>query len=151
VNLFDPGLKDSGSRDKAKLDPDSHPPSRADILSETLYLANVYPWATCGDLDEASWRALHAAASDVISRSYTAQAAISTVRSEDGAGEQPSVGQAGSRSLSKTRGTMFTFQLYVYRHTTTSDGLAVRKDEGPHKRSIFWVPERQVVGKVITP
>ena len=46
------------------------------ILSESLYLARVFPWARCGQLDDATWHDLHAAASDVIARSHAAQARL---------------------------------------------------------------------------
>jgi formamidopyrimidine-DNA glycosylase len=40
----------------------------ADILSETLYLAQIWPFARCGDLQDDDWVQIHAAASDVIER-----------------------------------------------------------------------------------
>ena len=45
------------------------------LLSETLYKARVYPWASCGDLDPAAWAAVHAAAAETIGTSYAAQSA----------------------------------------------------------------------------
>ena len=103
------------------------------ILSETLYLARVFPWAACGDLDSEAWSAVHAAAADVCHRSYTSQRALAASQA--------------SGALSATRGTTFTFRLHVYRQARTAEGLAVLKAEGPHKRSVFWVPSLQVRGR----
>ena len=123
------------------------------ILSETLYLSRVHPFARCGDLDEVDWERVHAAACDVISRSYNSQRALADKQAEQAAAAaqaaQAAAGEAGggARSLSATRGTTFTFELHVFRRSTTADGLRVRKDEGPHKRSVYWVPERQLRGR----
>uniref|UniRef100_A0A7S3B397 Formamidopyrimidine-DNA glycosylase H2TH DNA-binding domain-containing protein n=1 Tax=Haptolina ericina TaxID=156174 RepID=A0A7S3B397_9EUKA len=106
------------------------------ILSETLYKASVYPWALCGALGEADWEAVHAAAMETIRGSYAAQAALAAA--------------GGAAALSATRGTFAAieprFELLVYRQAAAPDGFAVRRDEGPHGRSVFWVPERQVRG-----
>ena len=107
------------------------------ILSEVMYLARVYPWATCGALDDDTWAAVHAAATDVIGRSYAAQSQMAT-------GD----GDADTPRLSATYGTLFAFELYAYRRTTCPDGNAVRQDKGPHGRSVFWVPERQTRGRL---
>lgn len=108
------------------------------ILSETLYKAAVYPWAACSDLDADDWTAVHAAASETIRASYAAQAALAS---------------AGPGAVSLTRGTFAAleprFELLAYGRTYAADAgaLALRKDEGPHGRSVFWAPQRQVRGK----
>ena len=114
------------------------------ILSETLFLARIWPWARCGDLSDEEWTAVHEAASDVIERSYRSQRALA----EANAAEAVAARGAGTRSLSATRGTTFTFELHVFRRTQTASGMAVRHSEGPHKRSIFWVEELQTRGRV---
>ena len=117
------------------------------ILSETLYLSRVYPWATCGALDDAAWEAVHAAATDVIGRSYAAQ---SEMAREAARRSQPrrSSGGGGAAALSRTYGTLFSFELYAYRQQRCGlEGLAVRQDKGPHGRSVFWVPQRQTRGR----
>ena len=107
------------------------------ILSETLYKASIYPWAVCGALEEADWKAVHAAATETIEASYAAQAALAAA--------------GGAGSLSVTCGTFQEiepeFHLQVYRQTQTAEGRLVRRDEGPHGRSVFWVAERQVRGR----
>ena len=138
------------------------------ILSESLYLARLYPWACCGDLADEDWVALHAAITDVIARSYhsqnaladsqaaAAEGSVAPAASSAGQGQgqgqrmasSAGQGQVRSRTLSSTRGTTYTFELHVFRRTSTADGLAVRQDEGPHKRSVHWVPERQVRARV---
>ena len=100
-------------------------------MSETLYLAEVWPFARCGDLEEADWARLHAAASDVIQRSYSSQRALAEQQASSGS------------PISATRGTTYSFELHVFRRPCTADGAPVRRDEGPHKRSVYWVPERQ--------
>lgn len=109
------------------------------ILSETLYLSRVYPWAKCGDLDEAAWADVHAAAADVIERSFSSQRSLAEAQRQ---------AEGQRRSLSVTRGTTYTFRLHVFRQAKTAQGLVVRKADGPHKRSVFWVEELQVRGKV---
>ena len=100
------------------------------ILSEALYRARVWPWASCGDLSEDEWRDLHAAVANVINLSYASQKA-SVV---DG--------------VSTTRGN-FNFRLLVYRQEMAGDerGLRVQKSEGPHGRAVFWVPQLQTRGR----
>lgn len=104
------------------------------ILSETLYLSRVWPWAKCAALDEEAWAAVHSAATDVIARSYAAQSALAS--------------GAARGDVSATYGTLFSFELYAYRRQTSPEGLAVRQEVGPHGRSVFWVPERQTRGLV---
>jgi hypothetical protein len=50
---------------------------------------------------------------------------------------------ARRRIISATRGTTYTFELHVFRRQRTADGAQVVRDEGPHKRSVYWVPDRQ--------
>ena len=45
-----------------------------------------------------------------------------------------------------TRGSFGDFELAVYRRDRTPTGAPVVRDEGPHGRSVFWVPERQTRG-----
>ena len=127
------------------------------ILSETLYLARVHPWALCADLDDDAWAEVHAAANDVIQRSYTAQAQLASAAARTAAepteaAEDPCQRQGDRttptpvRRLAPTRGTTFAFRLYVYRQMRSEDGHAVLRGDGPHGRSIFWVPERQTRG-----
>ena len=105
------------------------------LLSETLYKARVWPWAACGDLDDAEWAEVHAAAAETIHASYEAQAALAAAEQE---------------GVAATRGTFAAmqprFQLLVYRREV-ADGLAVRRNEGPHGRAVFWVPQRQTRGR----
>ncbi|EOD35591.1 putative formamidopyrimidine-DNA glycosylase [Emiliania huxleyi CCMP1516] len=109
------------------------------VLSEVLYKARVYPWAACADLVDSDWAEVHAAASQTLRASYASQAAIAAAA----AGDDPSA----------TRGTFAAmeprFKLLVYRQAATADGLAVRVAEGPHGRSVHWVPERQVRGSTV--
>jgi formamidopyrimidine-DNA glycosylase len=106
------------------------------LLSESLYKAQVHPFAVCGDLSNADWAALHEAASRTTVASYASQAALAAA--------------AGDGALSATYGTFAemepAFQLLVYRRSE-ADGLPVRQEEGPHGRSIFWVPEKQTRGR----
>jgi formamidopyrimidine-DNA glycosylase len=109
------------------------------ILSESLFLASLWPMAKCADLDGAAWADLHAAVRDVITRSYTSQSALAAAESS----AESSASSHRGGVISATRGTTFTFQLYVYGRSFTNEGLRVRKDVGPHGRSIFWVPQQQ--------
>jgi formamidopyrimidine-DNA glycosylase len=90
------------------------------ILSEALYRAGVYPFARCADLDiDGAWAALHRAIFDVMSESYDAQGANWHSR----------------------------FELQVYSKRVDPEGRAVLRAEGPHKRAVWYVPERQLIGK----
>lgn len=100
------------------------------ILSETLFAAEVWPWARVGDLDKEAWDAIYEAATDVVGRSYTSQAALA---------EQ----QGG---LSATRGTTWSFELRAYRQEQTPCGERIVKSEGPHGRAVFWSPTLQTRG-----
>mmetsp|Transcript_24755 Transcript_24755/g.50214 ORF Transcript_24755/g.50214 Transcript_24755/m.50214 type:complete len:154 (+) Transcript_24755:277-738(+) len=106
------------------------------VLSELLYKARIYPWAACADLAEAEWVEVHAAASETLRTSYAAQAALATAASDS--------------APFATRGTFAAmqpqFELLVYRRVATPEG-PVRVDEGPHGRSVHWVPQRQVRGR----
>ena len=87
---------------------------------------------------------MHSAAADVVARSYTSQALAAGLSGE---GEHATPASAARRPISPTRGTMAEFKLHVYRQQATSDGdHLVLQAEGPHKRSIFWVPHRQTGG-----
>lgn len=105
------------------------------LLSEILFKARVYPWASCANLDEADWTRVHAAAAETVVGSFVAQAALLS---------------AGG-GVSTTKGTWAeiepAFRLLVYGREQTDCGRAVRRDEGPHGRSVFWVPELQVRGR----
>lgn len=89
------------------------------ILSEALYRARVDPFASCGALDGAGWAALHAAISAVMTESFAVQ---------------------GS-------GWRQRFALRVYARAADPEGRAVVRCTGPHKRSIYYVPEVQRVGQ----
>ena len=108
------------------------------VLSEVLYKARVYPWAACADLADAEWVEVHAAAAETLRASYAAQAALATATA------------AADAAPSVTRGTFAAirpqFELLAYRRTETPEG-PVRVDEGPHGRSVHWVPQRQVRGR----
>ena len=104
------------------------------ILCEALYAARVWPWARCGALAADEWDGLHAAVDAVVRASYFSQRdAAARGRARD----------AGH--LSVTRGE-FGFELCVYRRARTPDGAAVRRDDGPHGRGVYWVPEVQTCG-----
>lgn len=96
------------------------------LLSEALHRAAVWPWAACGDLSPEQWEALYEATSHVTVASYAAQAA----------GKTPISG-----GLSELEAHGFT--LAVYRRDRTPDGHAVRRDVGPHGRSVHWAPDVQ--------
>lgn len=102
------------------------------VLSETLHAARVWPWARCGDLDDEAWADVHAAAADVIGRSYSSQAALAAAQ--------------GRGAISATRGTTWTFELRAYRQTRTACGQPIVRAEGPHGRAVFWAPELQTRG-----
>lgn len=90
------------------------------VLSEALYRARVDPFARCADLDlDGAWAGLHRAVLDVMTESYDAQGA----------------------------GWHSQFELRVYSKRVDPEGRAVLRAEGPHKRSVWYVPERQVIGR----
>ena len=100
------------------------------ILCEALYAARVWPWARAGVLDDAHWDELHAAIDAIVRSSYSSQRAV-LARPGDVA----------------AIGGNFGFELHMYRRATTPAGEAVRRDEAPHGRNVYWVPERQTRGR----
>ena len=105
------------------------------ILCEALHAARVWPWARCGALAADEWDGLHAAVDAVVRASYRAQRDAAARRRGRDAGH-----------LSVTRGE-FGFELRVYRRARTPEGAAVRRDDGPHGRGVYWVPEMQTRGR----
>ena len=101
------------------------------VLSEALHRARVHPFAECGALDDDDWAALHEAIDATIAGSYRSQRAAAA---------------AGAGGPSVTRGSFGDFELAVYRRDRTPTGALVQRDEGPHGRSVFWVPESQTRG-----
>lgn len=85
------------------------------ILSEALYRAKIDPFISCGELDQARWRALHGAVSEVMRESFAAQG----------------------------RGWRERFVLQVYQRKLDPEGRVVVRSVGPHKRAIWYVPEVQ--------
>lgn len=99
------------------------------ILSEVLYAARVHPWAIVADISEAGWADLYHCAAAIISASYRAQAS-------------PALGIAHGSVQDMTEAAE-GFSVKVYRRSRCPAGHAVVREEGPHGRSIHWVPQLQ--------
>jgi formamidopyrimidine-DNA glycosylase len=98
------------------------------ILSEVLYMSRIHPWALCCDLQTEHLLALHQAINRVMQASYRSQSSR--------------FAQARRQQLAES-----AFKFLVYMREVCSQGYPVRKEIGPHKRGIHWVPELQVHGQ----
>ena len=136
------------------------------ILAEGLYVAELYPWMKVGELKEEDIDRLYYGLLDIILRSCRSQVDIARARFDGGSGkcgrteEFKSSGGGGGLDLSflgqegqessmedgmQTRGGCGShFKLRVYGQKRDANGYAVVRDmNGPHKRTIWWVPEVQ--------
>ena len=134
------------------------------LLSEILYATGTHPWARLGDVEPLRWRLLYDAALRTIRASYLEQlqdyyqAAQRTdkegpslaVADDTGyhVAGSPSSAVSSSIPLSyEERRTGEAYEWQVYRQVTCPEGLSVRREEGPHGRTVHWIPERQVGAK----
>ena len=138
------------------------------LLSETLHLAAVHPFARCATRDlpqpptisrdltrspiTSHGRPVRfARCADLSAADWAAvHAAASNVTAASYAAQTALAAARASGSLSLTHGTLDAmaasgdFRLRVYRRTADATrGLPVLKQTGPHGRSIFWVPQMQ--------
>ena len=114
------------------------------ILAEALYAARIHPWARVGDVaqDDGVVAALHAAISDISMGSLDAQRGSAARR----AGLPPLPGLRKKGAFGGTGGCGGDFALKVYGKNACPSGFPVVRDRnGPHKRTIHWVPEVQVL------
>ncbi len=134
------------------------------ILSEVLFATRTHPWALLGDVDEARWRAVHGAASRIIWQSFAAQSLQSTTAAV-GEAVDAAVGVGVDEAGASAKGVAIEhgkvhelepegFQLMVYgrRRTppvpdaddaSTTATWEVQRAEGPHKRTVHFVPQLQ--------
>ena len=89
------------------------------VLSEVLYLSKIHPFAYTCDVTEEGWRDLYTAIDDVLRESYQSQSPLSQAQYKD----------------------QFEFRIYAQRQTPT--GEVVKRQEGPHKRTLHWDPLSQ--------
>lgn len=95
------------------------------LLSELLYDAGIWPWATLADLDAELWRRVFESTRSCIWGSYRQQTA-------------ERAGDPNADAL---------YRWKVYRQLTSPEGHAVRQEEGPHGRTVHWVEEIQIWGR----
>ena len=98
------------------------------LLSEILYATRTDPWAAVGDVGEERWAAIRGEALRLTRASRDAQAAAY----EDADDPRPKLRDLEARG----------FALEVYGQAVAR-GLPVRRDVGPHGRTVHWVPEVQ--------
>lgn len=115
------------------------------ILAEALYAARIHPWARVGDVaqDDGVVAALHAAIGEISMGSLDAQRGSAARRAGlpplPGLGTKGAFGGAGG-------GCGGDFALKVYGKNACPRGFQVLRDRnGPHKRTIHWVPAVQVL------
>ena len=123
------------------------------ILAEALYAARVHPWARVGDVAGCPdlVEALHTAIREITLGSLASQQASSARRAglppppspvapTDAFGKGGGGGGGGS-------GCGGDFALQVYGRRVCGQGFSVVCDRnGPHKRTIHWVPDLQILG-----
>ena len=118
------------------------------ILAEALYRARIHPWARVGQVAQNPElvKELHAAIRDISYGSFEAQVASSRRR----AGLPPLPPLKSPEAFLKSshrRGCGGSFEMQVYGRTMCPRGYPVVRDvNGPHKRTIHWVPAVQTLG-----
>lgn len=119
------------------------------ILAEVLYAARIHPWARVGDVavNDDLTACLHGAIREVSLSSLAAQRDSAARRA--GLPSLPGLRTYGAFDGRKRgyKGCGSSFDLKVYGRKYCPRGLPVLRDNnGPHKRTIHWVPEWQVLG-----
>ena len=98
------------------------------LLSEILYATRTWPFAALGDVGEDRVRAICGEALRLIRASRDAQ--LSAYGTPDPRPKLRDLAPLG-------------FSLEVYGASVAGDGRAVRRDAGPHGRTLHWVEEAQ--------
>ncbi len=122
------------------------------ILAEALYAARIHPWARVGDVaqDPGLVETLHTAIREITLGSLASQQASAARRA--GLPSPPPTPTAsadafGAGGANGGSGCGGSFALQVYGRRVCGRGFAVVRDQnGPHKRTIHWVPDLQVLG-----
>ena len=112
------------------------------LLSEILYNCRLHPWVTCGQLSEEDKESLYWSTLSILVQSYLSQTDqisranyLKSLDNEfiDGSDREKAIIQFVRQ----------TFSMKVYMQINCPLGYKVRREEGPHKRTIHWVPQLQ--------
>lgn len=132
------------------------------ILSEVLYFTKLFPWIKCGELTDDVITTLYYVIcrvcrysyesqkpKDIIQKSSVIQKAVeNTENVSENTEEVLSIYNDEVKALSEVDIIIpYPFEFSVYSRSRSPDGRVVVKETGPHKRSVHWVPELQVIGK----
>jgi hypothetical protein len=111
------------------------------VLSEALYIARINPFACSSYLTDKSWETLYFAVKEVLVKSYLSQCPPSVLlRANTSSANSCSLLSVASRSRFES------FQFLIYGQDKTQDfSNPVRREIGPHKRSIHWDPSMQTL------
>mmetsp|Transcript_17441 Transcript_17441/g.57694 ORF Transcript_17441/g.57694 Transcript_17441/m.57694 type:complete len:224 (-) Transcript_17441:488-1159(-) len=104
------------------------------ILSECLYKSNLDPWLLVGDLNEDQWMDLFHAIQETIYESYKSSGV--SRRGADG------VKRIGMYEGLDGEAGHYTDKLLVYGRKEDVHGRTVFREDGPHKRAIWFVKDQ---------
>ncbi len=96
------------------------------LLSEVLYHSKTYPWSKIKDLNDNNRKELYNSIATVVEHSYN----LDGVSLQDYHGVDGEIGE-------------YQNLLQVYQQEKDPKGNDVVKEEGPHGRSLHWVPNVQ--------
>ena len=110
------------------------------ILSEVLYFSKLYPWIKCEDVPDDYIELLYNTIKKVCKYSFLSQTPqlcnkATQIDTNIGNDEYPYIK------------VPYPFDFSVYSRSQCPQGYTILKELGSHKRSIYWVPEIQTIGK----
>mmetsp|Transcript_18742 Transcript_18742/g.26884 ORF Transcript_18742/g.26884 Transcript_18742/m.26884 type:complete len:341 (-) Transcript_18742:652-1674(-) len=107
------------------------------LVSEILYKCKWYPFVTCGELDDVDLEILYKNILSLIIQSYLSQ---TDQNSRHLYLNKLDLNIITSEMLSEIQRP---FEFCVYMQRFCPQGFLIQRDDGPHKRTIHWVPQLQ--------
>jgi len=110
------------------------------VVSEVFYETMLWPFAKMTDLNEDDWFRVYKAIKNIIGSSYLAQK--NYLKSKFGIIDDDS-NDIGDDDNDYAYGDNRIFSFKVYSRSVCPKGFKIEREEGPHDRTIHWVPELQ--------
>lgn len=110
------------------------------LLSEILYECGFFPWVVCGDMDEKAVESLYYVTLRTVLQSYLSQT-VNVSRQRYIATLEATLDEKERRLLLPA--IEKPFRCKVYMQLTCPRGHVVKREDGPHKRKLHWVPQIQ--------
>jgi formamidopyrimidine-DNA glycosylase len=115
------------------------------VVSEVFYETMLWPFAKMTDLNEDDWFRVYKAIKNIIGSSYLAQK--NYLKSKFGIIDDDS-NDIGDDDNDYAYGDNHIFSFKVYSRSICPKGFKIKREEGPHSRTIHWVPELQKRHKI---